>query len=276
MKFGIYSNLTRDIDGKAVIAVAKLLADKKIEFALSEDLVCTKIACEYLSNDALAKACDVIILFGGDGTVLHYAKLCSLYNTSIFAVNVGRVGFLTESENIDLNDSIDKIIAKDYILEKRTLLKAKVCGQSYLALNDCVISRGSKVALIDLEYKINNCITGRMRSDALIVATPTGSTAYSLSCGGAIVAPSVNCILITPVSSYSLSSRPLIVSDDSIIEIDIMKAYSVYLNIDGENVLELTENDKIIIGKADIIINFIRLDRSSFFKKLQQKFKIME
>lgn len=276
MKFGIYSNLTRDIDGKASIALAKLLASKNIDFAFSEDLSKTKYKCQYLSNDDLAKESSVIVLFGGDGSVLHYAKFCAKYDTPIFAVNLGRVGFLTESENTDLNNGIDKIISGKFKVENRSLLNVSVQNATYDALNECVISRGPNFSLMDISYKINDCATEKLRSDALIIATPTGSTAYSLSCGGSIVSPEVKCILITPVNAYTLNSRPLIVSDDSNIEVDIKKAYGAYINIDGEDIIELNEGDKVKIEKSKLVVKFIRFDENSFYKKLQKKVNITE
>lgn len=276
MKFGIYSNLTRDIKGKSAFALADLLNSKKIDFVLSEELAEFNFPCKYANNEDLAKNSDVVILFGGDGTVLHYAKICAKYDTPIFAVNVGRVGFLTESENIDLNEIVNRIKDGNYKLENRSLLKINALNSSYIALNDCVISRGPRASLIDLEYRINNYLTEHIRSDALIISTPTGSTAYSLSCGGSIVAPSVNGILITPVSAYTLNSRPLIVSDDSKIEIETKKACAAYLSIDGEDILEINEGEKVLIQKADINAKFIRLDDGSFYKKLLKKISVME
>lgn len=276
MKFGIYSNLTRDIGGKSVTALADLLAERAIPFAFSSDLKKTGYACQYLSNEELARECDVIILFGGDGTVLHYAKICAAFGTPIFAVNLGRVGFLTESNHIDFCAGIDKILSGDYILESRAMLNISACGSSFTALNDCVISRGAKASMIDLEYRINGYLTEKVRSDALIVSTPTGSTAYSLSCGGSIVDPGVNGILITPVSPYTLISRPLIVSDESEVTVVVKTAAPAYLNIDGEDILEIPPYQAVKINKAKVKVGFIRLDEGSFYNKLLIKNSLME
>jgi NAD+ kinase len=276
MKFGIFSNTTRDIDGKASIALAKLLIDKSIDFAFCQELAITKMNCEYLSNEELAEKCDVIVLFGGDGTVLHYAKLCARFKTPIFAVNAGRVGFLTESENIDLNDSIERIIKADYIIENRKILEVTSNNETYLALNEVIVSRGSKVTLIDLSYKVDNFLVENLRSDALIVATPTGSTAYSLSSGGPIISPDVKGIVITPVCPYSLHSRPLVVNDASTIEIDVSKVYNAHLSIDGEQVMGLITGDKVFIKKSLEKVSFIRFDKGSFYNKLQRKLNITE
>lgn len=276
MKFGIYSNLSRDIDGKASIALAKFLKEKNLEFMLSEDLSRTKFTGRYLSNDELAKESSVIIIFGGDGTVLHYAKICAKYNTPIFAVNVGRVGFLTESDTSTLDESIERIICGDYKVEKRSLLSVSVQNKTFDALNECVISRGSTFSLVDFEYKINNFTTEKLRSDALIVATPTGSTAYSLSCGGSIVTPDVKCMLITPVNAYTLNSRPIIVSDDSNIEVVIKNNHGARIDIDGEESFDLDARDKVSIKKSSLCVEFIRFDEGSFYKKLQKKVNITE
>ncbi len=276
MKFGIYSNLSRDIDGRSAITLARYLEERNIEFAFSKELAKTAYACAYLPDDELAKTSDVMVIFGGDGTVLHFAKICARHDTPVFAVNVGRVGFLTESENTCLDCCIDQILSGDYKLENRTLLNIEVGDMNIDALNECVISRGSDLSLMDFEYSINNFHTEKLRSDALIVATPTGSTAYSLSCGGSIVTPDVRCILITPVNAYTLNSRPLIVSDDSIIEVAVKNNRPAKISIDGEENLELTAGGKVIISKSDIFARFIRFDEGSFYKKLQKKVKITE
>ncbi|NLL56832.1 MAG: NAD(+)/NADH kinase [Clostridiales bacterium] len=276
MKFGIYSNLTRDYQGKSCIALANILKEKNLPFFFSQDLSKIGYNADFLPNDELAKECDVIVIFGGDGTVLHYAKICARYNTPIFAINIGRVGFLTETENTDLENSIERIIKGDYKIEKRSLINVCVDNKCYDALNECVISRDSKFALIDFEYKINDFAAEKLRSDALIIATPTGSTAYSLSCGGAIVSPEVECILITPVNAYTLNSRPLIVSDNSQIEVKIKGQCNAYLNIDGEDGFKINHKDSVIITKSKLVANFIKFDEGSFYKKLRKKVNISE
>lgn len=276
MKFGIYSNLTRDYEGKACIALAKFLKEKKLDFFFSEDLSQINYDAKFLTNDQMAKECDIIVIFGGDGTVLHYAKICAKYKTPILAVNVGRVGFLTETENSELNSSIERIILGNYKLEKRTLIKVFVQDKCFDALNECVISRDNKFSLVDFEYKINNFAGEKLRSDALIVATPTGSTAYSLSCGGSIVSPEVKCLLITPVNAYTLNSRPLIVSDENSIEVEVKNNHGAYLNIDGEESFRLADNAKVKISKSSLTADFIKFDEGSFYKKLRKKVNISE
>jgi NAD+ kinase len=271
MKFGIYSNLTRDYEGKSCIALAEILKEKNLEHFFSDDLAQINYDAKFLSNEQLAKECDIIVIFGGDGTVLHYAKICAKYNTPIFAVNLGRVGFLTESENTGLSKSIDCIIHKKYKIEKRTLISVCAQGKCFEALNECVISRDTKFSLVDFEYKINNFAAEKLRSDAIIIATPTGSTAYSLSCGGSIVSPEVECLLITPVNAYTLNSRPLIVPDESIIKVEIKSSYGAYLNIDGEEGLKLAAKDEVTISKSSLSIDFIKFDEGSFYKKLCKK-----
>jgi NAD+ kinase len=276
MKFGIYSNLSRDYQGKACIALAEFLKEKNLKFFFSEDLSTTNYDCMYLSNDQMAKECDIIVIFGGDGTVLHYAKICARHKTPIFAVNLGRVGFLTETENSQLNSSIERIISGNYKIEKRALIKVCVQDKCFDALNECVISRDNKFSLVDFEYKINNFAAEKLRSDALIIATPTGSTAYSLSCGGSIVSPEVKCLLITPVSAYTLNSRPLIVSDESIVEVEVKNHHGAYLNIDGEESFILCESDKVTISKSSLSADFIKFDEGGFYKKLQKKANVTE
>lgn len=277
MKFGIYSNLTRDINGKSCLALAKELSSRNLEFALSEDLSdISENEYKFLTNENLAKLCDVVIIFGGDGTVLHYGKVCALHNTPIFAVNAGRVGFLSETDNNNLIEKIIEIEQGRYFIEKRNLLKVNLSDLSYYALNDCVFTRDVHNSLIELDYYVNGTWVAHIRGDALVVATPTGSTAYSLSGGGPIIAPDVKCILMTPICPYTLFSKPLIVGDKNEITVKIKSNSTGYINIDGEDILSLRGGEKIIIQKAETKLDFIRLKPNSFYTKISQKNKTMQ
>jgi len=276
MKFGIYSNVTRDLDGNAGIKLANFLVKNNIEFALCADLSISNLPYVYYSNEDLAQNCDIVIVLGGDGTVLHYGKICAKYNTPIFAVNVGRVGFLSECDTTSMFDNILKIINGKYFLEKRNLLKVDLGIKHYYALNDCIITRDVHNSLIELDYYVNDTWVTHIRGDALVIATPTGSTAYSLSGGGPIVAPDVKGILITPICPYTLFSRPLIVGQDNIITVKIKPNCIGYINIDGEDILNLKGGEIINVSKADVKLDFVRMTTSSFYTKISKKNKTME
>lgn len=276
MKFGIYSNITRDIKGKAGIDLAEFLLKNNIDFALCDELSFSNIKCDYYSNENLAINCDLVVVFGGDGTVLHYGKICAKHNTPMFAVNVGRVGFLSECDLSNLFENIIKINNGDYLIEKRNLLKVDLGDKNYYALNDCIITRDVHNSLIELDYYVNDTWVSHIRGDALVIATPTGSTAYSLSGGGPIVAPDVKGILITPICPYTLFSRPLIVGQENIVTIKTKPKCIGYINIDGEDILNLKGGEVIKISKADVKVNFIRMKENGFYEKISKKNKTMQ
>ena len=171
MRFGIYANLTRDKNGKATIELAELLKQKGLPFIMSDELSTLNYPCEYVSNEELAKRCDVIIVLGGDGTVLRIAKECVKSNCSIFAVNFGNIGFLTETEQEDISSAIAKICKNKTKTEKRYLLELEFKSKKHLAMNEIAVNRGAKAKTVYLDIMVNNVLVNRLRADGVIVST---------------------------------------------------------------------------------------------------------
>ncbi len=226
---------------------------------------------------ALLKECDFVVSIGGDGTLLHVAKHATLCNKPVIGVNTGRLGFLSTIERSDI-DKLKALFSKDYTTQKRMLLKithkTSFCQNEYLGFNDAVISKGALASVIDLDVFCKNLLINSYRLDGIIFATPTGSTAYSLSAGGPVVDPEVDSLIMTPICSHSLVSRTIMFSSDKQITTIINKdnRNDVYLTIDGEKVIKLCEQDEIMIEKSELTCDLINLDNKQFYQVLNKKF----
>jgi len=228
----------------------------------------------------LGRLADLIMVFGGDGTMLHWARNTAGSGTPIFGVNIGGMGFLTATSGKDLAKAIKAIAAGEFKIEPRTLLSAK--GQNgdgkfqLKAMNDIVISRGSAPRMIRVEVKVDGEVLTVYRCDGLVISTSTGSTAYSLAAGGAIVAPGAGVISITPICPHTLSNRALIVSQQSTIEVRMLdRKREATLSADGWNVVDLDANSPVVIRRNRQSVKLARLPDSSFFKTLRQKLQWM-
>ncbi len=279
MKIGLYSNLTRDIGARYTKVVYNILLEKKVTVLFSNDLIGIDFGSDngvnYYDNYNLAKESDVVIVLGGDGTILGIAKECATFNTPIFAVNLGHKGFLSEGNKEDLVRDFNDLFSGNYILDKRKLLKATIVGSSteYFALNDIVVAQ-SLSRIIKAEITVNGTLVDKYTSDGIIVATPTGSTAYSLSAGGPIVAPDVSCFIISPICAHSLHSRPLIVSSSSTVTVKILSAEpSANVNVDGQIVNLITNGNEVKITDSELSVSFIRRPSFNFYEKLLEKMR---
>lgn len=222
-----------------------------------------------------AEVPDIILTFGGDGTLLAGAHYAILYQCPLLGFNVGTVGFLTEADPNALERCIDKLLRGDYRLEERSLLTITGSGlqKSFVALNDVVVTRGGYARLIRVESFINNEFHDTITADGIIVATPTGSTGYSLSAGGPVIEPSMNCMVITPVCAHSFRHCPTIVSTSSVIRIRLQpaRAQTAELQIDGRNCGTLRNGDEILISGKEKGIRLIRFEDYHFYDLMRQK-----
>ena len=231
----------------------------------------------YLPLDSVYAEADILIVLGGDGTILEAARRATQKGTPILGVNLGRLGYMAELELNEL-DLLKNLFTGEYEIEKRSMLRVELRSGEELksfcyALNDAVISNGSVSRIIDLELSEGGVPVTTYRSDGLIIATPTGSTAYSMSAGGAIVDPRVPCICVTPVCPHSFVARPLIFSDHSVLEVKNICAREkmLYLTVDGKMNFELYRNQTVRITKAKMETKLIRIKPCGFYRRLRQK-----
>lgn len=222
----------------------------------------------------------MILLFGGDGTFLHTAHHFIGTNIPLLGVNLGSLGFMTDIEIKEFQKTFKKLIAGNYHLEKRMMIESKIIRNnnevfhSY-SLNDLVINRGADAGLIDIKLFVNDELASSYNGDGLVVATPTGSTAYSLSAGGPIVNPRTEAIVITPICPHSLHVRPMVIGGQEEIEIVVnCKINDMKANSDGRYNFKLRNNDRIIIKKSKKKINVIKFSDHSFYSTLRKKMRV--
>jgi len=229
--------------------------------------------------DNLGEVADCVITLGGDGTFLRAARLMTQYEKPILGINMGRLGFLTEIELSELEESLKKLIKGYYILENRMMLDAKVVREGQvvshmIGLNDIVISKGPLARLINLNIFVQDEFVTNYKADGVIFATPTGSTAYSLSAGGPIVYPGLEVIILTPICPHTLRARPLVLPSDNRMRVVLstQQADSM-ITVDGQNGFPLLNSDEIIIEKSAVAATMIRIKKYKFFDILRKKMK---
>jgi len=231
----------------------------------------------YLPMESVYSEANILIVLGGDGTILEAARRAAQRGTPILGVNMGRLGYMAELEMGEL-EQLPRLLTGDYQIEKRSMLRVELLSGNELksfcyALNDAVISNGSVSRIIDLELSEGGVHVANYRADGLIIATPTGSTAYSMSAGGAIVDPRVECFCVTPICPHSFIARPLVFSDRSTLEIRnvCQREKMLYLTVDGRMNFELYRNQTVRITKSNLETKLIRLKTCGFYDKLRQK-----
>lgn len=225
---------------------------------------------------ALTREVDLLIVFGGDGTLLRVARDIAGSSTPILGVNVGGLGFLTDVPAHLMPLALDQVWKGQTLLTARSLIEARVAMQqrqaAFLALNDFVITRGATPHLIELEVKVDDRELTRFRCDGLIVCSPTGSTAYSLSAGGAIVSPDAEVFALTPICPHTLSNRSVIVSLRSTVQVTVRsERVETVLSADGEAPVRLAVGDTLTIRRSRHKIRLVHLAGSSFYQTLRQK-----
>ncbi len=233
---------------------------------------------EYLPFDKLYKDIEVVIVLGGDGTILEGARYASLNGVPILGMNLGHLGYLAELE-MDEIDELEKVVRREYTVEERSMLKVSLksekkgkihCGY---ALNDVIISNSSAPKVIELSLSENETVIANYRGDGLIVATPTGSTAYSMSAGGAVVDSRLKCFCVTPICPHSFNSKPMILPDTVELEIKNCSQREKYLifTLDGRKSYDLYYGDRVCVSRATTSARFIRLKPSGFYMTLRKK-----
>ena len=226
-----------------------------------------------LDDSQLRESIDILISLGGDGTILTSARLVAGTQIPIFGVNVGTLGFLTESSLADMESNLERIVAGDYQVDERMTLETRLAGSEIpAALNEVVIDRGATSRIITIDLFSDEQPIANYRADGLIIATPTGSTAYSLSVGGPILAPGMKAIIVSPISAFGLFNRPFVFADDTELTVRVYSNHGrSALTIDGQFTLELSESAEFRICKGKGTVKLIRFKNSSFYKVIRQK-----
>lgn len=231
----------------------------------------------YADDENLMSLCEVAIAIGGDGTTLNVAKRASFQSKPVLGINAGRLGFMSGLEQDELY-LLENLVCGRYEIDNRLMLKADVIRDSqtistYHCLNDFVISRGNFARLIDVDIFCDGRKVSNMRSDGVILSTPTGSTAYSMAAGGPVVSPDANCIIATPICPHSLMDRSIIFSTDKelIVHAKSDKNNSSTLTVDGQEALELSYDSEISITLSNLTAKLIKLKPENFYEILNKK-----
>lgn len=284
MKTAVVVNLSKSEAISCAEEVSLLLLSNNAEVYMLEECMShyKGIKISFAKTiEELFEICDIAITIGGDGTIIHAAKYAARYDKPLIGVNVGRLGFAADVE-IEETDKLLKILSGDYSIEKRILLDVEVIkngtSKHYLAVNDAVIARGQLSKIIDLHISLDGEKIAKYRADGLLFATPTGSTAYSLSAGGPIIAPQMECILMTPVCPHSLYSRSVLFDGNSelLVSVKIPSECCCVLTIDGEKNVDILAEDKVIIKKSELRLKLASIHKRNFYAKLNEKLKERE
>ena len=237
---------------------------------------------EYFDNiDALFGCCDIAVTVGGDGTIIHAAKHAACADKPLIGVNVGRLGFAADLDVEDIG-ALKRLLSGDYVTENRILLDIEVQSKGpskhYLAVNDAVVAHGQLSKIVDLSLCLNGEEISKYRADGILFSTPTGSTAYSLSAGGPIISPQMDCILMTPVCPHSLFSRSVLFDGESTLSVSakIPEGCSCLLTVDGEVNINIAEGDRVIVRKSGRSLKLISINKLNFYRKLNQKLRERE
>ena len=232
----------------------------------------------YISLEEVYESSDLVIGIGGDGVMLEAARRATPASIPILGINMGRVGYMTELEMTEL-DLLAKIFEGEYYLDERAMLRVEIRSNNgsskftAYALNEAVVANGSTARIIDLQLSDNGRLVSEYRADGLVIATPTGSTAYSLSAGGPIIDPKLSCFCVTPICPHSLIARPLIFPDSAVLEVKniCVREKVLHLTVDGRATFDLYFGDTAIITRSALQAKLLRIKNDDFYSKIRMK-----
>jgi len=261
-----------------LLKLARFLEERHVKVLLDRLTASHIGGCPYpvLRLEDLGQQADLAIVIGGDGTMLNIARTFAPYNVALVGINQGRLGFLTDISIDTMFETIGAILDGKFVAEDRMLLASEIFSGGervfeVLAFNDVVISKGIKGSMMEFELRIDGQFIYSQRSDGLIVATPTGSTAYALSSGGPIVHPSLNLMTLVPVCPHTLSNRPIVIGSDCTIEIIVHGADDPRAHFDSHSHFDLREGDRIVVRRYPHAISLLHPLGHSYYGMLREK-----
>lgn len=284
MKYGITGNTKKDKLWMPVARLVEWLAGEGLPFCLNADIakglaersLLDASTCTAHTEHDLAAAADVILSFGGDGTLLHSAHEVGTRETPILGVNIGRLGFLADIEVGHLQESIRRLERGEYRIERRAVLETEVRDPNVLdtrwAMNEFVIERSGPSGMLTIEVSVDGVYLNEYWADGLIIATATGSTAYSLAVGGPIIAPGCDVFILTPLAPHSLTVRPIVLPGSSVIEARVVDDQQPYvLAADGHSTEFREQGIHFVIRRARHTVNLVKLPEQHYFQTLRSK-----
>ncbi|RTL28681.1 MAG: NAD kinase [Burkholderiales bacterium] len=265
--------------------VAHLLARAGLDVSLESETASNTGMTDYpsLSVREIGQQCDVAVVLGGDGTMLAIARELAPFNIPLIGINQGRLGFITDLQLKDMASALPLMLSGEYEEEKRAMLEGAVArpmrGGGFdtiyegHAINEVVVSRGATASMVELRAEIDGQFVANYRADGLIVASPTGSTAYALSAGGPIMHPNLGGWVIVPIASHTLSNRPLVVSDDVTITIEIVAARDASMNFDMQSLASLLHGDRVTVRRSAHKVRFLHPKGWNYYATLRRKLR---
>ena len=271
VKIAVLTNKTKDKSFSIADKVVSYLAGKAEVYMPDDGMLLTDYGVRYLPYNEIFKIAEIAIVIGGDGTILRAAPDCAMSKIPALGINLGTVGFLTEVEVSDIENSLDKLLRGQYIKERRMLLKATINdGEECHVLNDIVVSKRDRQQLIHLDLFADGELVYHYKADGLIIATPTGSTGYSISAGGPVVDPKMDLYIATPICAHMLLARSAVLGADKSLEIRL-GGIDAIISADGLMRGIITCNDTVKIEKSEYEFELIKIGDSSFYNTLINK-----
>ncbi len=263
--------------------IAEFLAHQGLEVSLERDTALNTgiTAYDALDNTELGQRCDLAIVVGGDGTMLGFAREMARHGTPLVGINQGRLGFITDISIERFREALAPILAGDYDAEQRAMLEGEVWRDNAIifegvALNDVVVSRGATASMVELRVDVGDEFVANMRADGVIVASPTGSTAYSLSAGGPILHPSIAGWVLVPIASHALSNRPIVLPDRGEVSLEIVAGRDASVNFDMQSLASLLHGDRITVRRSAHTVSFLHPKGWSYYATLRRKLRWYE
>lgn len=261
-----------------VLAMAEFLAAEQLDVFVEEQTArhCNIAGYQLLSMSVIGERVDLAVVLGGDGTMLAVSRQLANSDIPLIGVNQGRVGFLTDVSSANMLAEMRKIILGEFSIEQRILLTATVMRNGQVvshgrAMNDVVVNKSGMSRLIELEVNIDGQFVHKQRSDGLILATPTGTTAYALSAGGPILHPTLDAITLVPICPHTLSNRPIAINSSSKVEITLVHAEDAAVHLDGQLQIDLMIGDKVLVERDQQTVSLLHPMGHSHYDMLRQK-----
>ena len=274
-KIGIFvkENSSKSVDENALDSMLSFFTDQNIKLYIDDSSNYKNDMGEYLSHKEFSEKIDLLVVFGGDGTLLNSARQYLEYEIPILGVNMGNVGFLTDIKVENFHTSMQEMLDGNYKIEERNLVSAKFNDNHLYGLNEVVVHSGAYAQLMRYRLNVNDKVVYEQRSDGLIIATPTGSTAYSLSAGGPIIHPSLDVWTIIPMLPQSISSRPFVISSNEKVEMELFEGPSenAKICVDGQKDIDVPYGLNISISKTKKTLKLVHPKDNDFFEACREK-----
>ena len=269
----VKEDLSNGIDSEALNLMINSISNLDINLYIDKTSNNKNENFTVLEHKEFVKKVDIVVVFGGDGTLLNAARKYLNYDIPILGINMGNVGFLTDISTDNFEKTIKEVLDGNYKIEERNLVSAKFGNNHLYGLNEVVIHSGAYAQLMRYRLNVNDKVVYEQRSDGLIIATPTGSTAYALSAGGPIIHPSLDVWTILPMLPQSLSSRPFVISSDEKVEMDLFDGpnENAKICVDGQDDIDIPYGEKILISKMEKTLKLVHPNDNDFFEACREK-----